>query len=486
MVKLQKKYSSKKRGNQAKNVHLCSPNKIGADTAYGYCNQRLTAFGGLLGFEKFFDLIKFEEAFLEKYARSSRKTKLGDFRMIKGILFLLFVGFQRIGQFEYIQEDSIICGLQKVDKLPDASTFWRYVNTLTINQAKSVLEFSGILRGRAWQLCGLVIEKVTIDIDTTVTTVYGDIEGSRKGHNTKHRGKKGLRPVLAYISQTKEYLCGKQRRGTTMSMDETADLIDAFDRYLPECVQYVLVRADGEFTGWESVKKCKRKGYDYIIGARAESPVFAESGWYRHGEHEYNEVEYQPNGWEEPCRFVCMRIKEENKNDRQLKIFDQYMYRTFMTNLDLRPHNVIERYDDRAACENLIGESQREGISAIPSRKFMTNYAFFQIVMLAYNIWRWYELIISDAMKEKEETAKEKKMKSAGSYASYTIRTARLRILLIAAKIIHHANQGKALYSIFDCRAPELIRVMKWLDMKRSEDTVFSDCSRLTALKTAG
>ena len=95
-----------------------------------------------------------------------------------------------------------------------------------------------------------------------------------------------------------------------------------------------MVRADGEFTGWPSIKKCKEKGYDFIIGARAESPVFKDSGWYKHGKHEYNECEYQPNSWEEPCRFVSMRIKEENKEDRQLTMFDdKYMHRTFMTNL---------------------------------------------------------------------------------------------------------------------------------------------------------
>ncbi|MBU4200582.1 MAG: hypothetical protein KKG09_03150, partial [Verrucomicrobia bacterium] len=45
---------------------------------------------------------------------------------------------------------------------------------------------------------------------------------------------------------------------------------------------------------------------------------------------------------------------------------------------------VIEDYDQRADAENLIGEAQREGVLAIPSKRFQAHHAFFQLVMLAY------------------------------------------------------------------------------------------------------
>jgi hypothetical protein len=75
---------------------------------------------------------------------------------------------------------------------------------------------------------GYTFKVVHIDIDTTVETVYGDIEGARKGHNPTHRGKKGLRPILAFIAETKEYFLGKLRQGTTMSGDEVKTFITAF------------------------------------------------------------------------------------------------------------------------------------------------------------------------------------------------------------------------------------------------------------------
>jgi hypothetical protein len=65
-------------------------------------------------------------------------------------------------------------------------------------------------------------------------------------------------------------------------------------------------------------------------------------------------------------------------------------------------HEVIEEYDQRADCENLIGEAKREGLEAIPSRKFGNNYAYFQIVMLAYNIWRSFKMLAAHGMRETE------------------------------------------------------------------------------------
>jgi hypothetical protein len=76
----------------------------------------------------------------------------------------------------------------------------------------------------------------------------------------------------------------------------------------------------------------------------------------------------------------------------------------FCTNLKGKPHKVIANYDKRADAENLIGEAKREGLDAIPSAKFKNNYAYFQIVMLAYNIWRYYRIL---AQRSTQEVASE-------------------------------------------------------------------------------
>jgi hypothetical protein len=317
--------------------------KIGPNTPYGECSERLTAFGGLLALVKFLDVLQVEKEFDHHYVSPSRPAKLGHYRMVVGILMLLFIGFQRLGHFAYVRQDSMLCGILRVRVLPAVSTFWRYLRSLGLNQSASVLRLGAALRAKVWALAQIHLARVTVNIDTTVSTVYGDIEGSRKGHNTKHRGKKGLRPVLCFIEETREYLCGSQRRGETIRNAEVARQIRQFRKLLPPEVQRVRVRGDGEFIGWESVAAAEEEGFTYTFGNKRCAPPFPEGGWYRHGDYEYNECAYQPLGWEKPCRFVVMRIRKDQLGERQLNLLEaeNYAYRDFVTNEKGRPDRVI-------------------------------------------------------------------------------------------------------------------------------------------------
>jgi hypothetical protein len=310
---------------------------------------------------------------------------------------------------------------------------------------------------------------VTVNIDTTVSTVYGQVEGARKGHNPKHRGKKGLRPVLCFIAQTREFLCGTQRRGETMESREVAHQIGQFKKLLPDCVERIKVRGDGEFIGWKSVRACLDNGFEFIFGNKSCEPPFPEQGWYRHGEHEYNECQYQPLGWEKPCRFVVMRIRKEKQGDRQLQLIEDYMYRKFVTNQQGRPHRVIEDYDGRADVENLIGEAQREGLLAIPSRKFQAHHAFFQIVMLSYNLWRWMKLIAGHAQQQADQGQPPTEALNI-MMPEATIRIARLKMLFVAAKIRFHGNRDEVLYSLHEQRAAGIIEFLEYLDERRAQE----------------
>jgi len=443
---------------------------ITPETAYGECSERLTAFGGLLALVKFLDLIGFEKAFGEHYVHPNRTPKLGGYRMVMGMLMLLFIGFQRLGHFAYVRTDSMVCGILRVRVLPAVSTFWRYLTSLGIIQSASLLRLSAALRVSVWVLCDYAPRRVTVNIDTTVATVYGAIEGSRKGHNPKHRGKKGLRPVLCFLEETREYLCGTQRRGETIRNKEVARQIRQFRKQLPESVRDVHVRGDGEFIGWESVKACLDEGFVFTFGNKRCDPSFPENGWYRHGDYEYNECSYQPMGWEKPCRFVVMRIRKDQLGDRQLKLLDSenYVYRVFVTNKTGRPHRVIADYDQWADAENLIGEAQREGVLAIPSRRFHAHHAYFQVVMLAYNLWRWMKMLAGHAERQKQQGSEVPAARRI-TMPDHTLRIARLKMLFVAAKIRSHGNRDEVRYSMHDQRSAGLIDFLNYLGRRRKE-----------------
>jgi hypothetical protein len=486
MVKQRKKNNRKKRSSKGFTANSAKARKINASTKYETCDEQLSPYGGLLAVIKFLDLVKFKEIFNYAYQRPSRKPKLGHYSMVVGILMLLFIGFNRLWHFTYLRLDAMLCGFFRLTRLPVASTFWRYMDSLGINQANSFLNIMSILRERVWQLCDINYFRIRVNIDTTVETLFGNQQGGRKGHNTKNRGKKGYRPVLCFIEETREYLMGKLRKGETISGKESATLIAKIKYHLPGCVQQVLLRADGEFLSWESVAAAIEAGFEFIIANKGCKPPFDSEGWYRPWKHkniEYNSCIYTPIGWGKPCLFVAMRIpKEKDKKPGQAMqcvLFedDRYTYRIFCTNLSGKPHVIIDEYDKRADVENLVGEAKREGLDAIPSAKFKNNYAFFQIVMLAYNIWRYLKIMANNSMKKDQSDTKDSPSRGLKGIMNNTIRIARLKLLYIAAKVVRNSSVDKIKYSIHDARTAGILNFFKFLDASRLKARPWEDGS---------
>jgi len=493
MVKSRKKHNGKKGLKQGEKEDSRKPRKITASTRHGYTKQFLSPYGGLLPLVKLWDALKFELLFTRSYCEPSRETEYGSLFMIKGLLMLLFIGFCRLHHFVYVSEDAMLLGILGVGQLPAVSTFWRYLQSLGQNQALSLLRTGAALREGAWKSLGYLYECIHIDVDTTVETVYGLIQGAKRGHNPKHRGKKGVRPVLAFIAETREYLAGNFRRGETISGGETARFILSFKGLIPDCVKKVHLRADAELFSWTAVKACLRRGYDYTISAKRTRPPFGSKSWYpvgRDKEIRYNSCVYKPQGWEEACRFVAQRIPKEREKAPsepvQFELFedDRYKYRIFVTSQPWRPHKVIQDYDGRAGAENLIGEANREGLAAIPGKKFQSNKAYFQIVMLSYNLWR-YMIAFAHLNDQKEKTQQDQEQNTQP-----TIHVSRLKLLFIAAKIVSGGNTVKIYYSSHLSGKERLDRLIRNLDMLRKHPEILNspiywhkECQPLDAKK---
>lgn len=227
------------------------------------------------------DAVKFRDVFEGFYLPPGRIPDQGHYHAVYGMLVLLFIGFARLWHFQYLQTDPLVCALLGVSRLPHATTSWRYVASLGINQGKSLLLVMTALRERVWLLCGISYPTIHVNLDTTVETLFGDQEGGRKGHNTKHRGKKGCRPVLCFIEETREYLAGKLQKGAAISGQEVAEVMKSIKKYFPACVQKVILRGDGEFLGWDAVKAAEDEGYVYIFGNKGCKPPFDSRKWYK-------------------------------------------------------------------------------------------------------------------------------------------------------------------------------------------------------------
>ena len=140
----------------------------------------------MLALVKLVDPSGFVQIFVKYFARLKRTAKLGHYRMVLSLLLLLFVGFQRLKHFIHVRTEPMICGTLRVSCLPVVSTFWRYLASLRLSQAASLLKL----------------------------------------------------PVG---------LCGTQRRRATMSNRDVARQILQFRALSPDVVKSVHVKGHGEF-----------------------------------------------------------------------------------------------------------------------------------------------------------------------------------------------------------------------------------------------
>jgi hypothetical protein len=441
---------------------------ITAATPYGYVEEHLTPFGGIFPLEKLYDALEVESAFAEHFIAPKRTPEIGHWRVVKGIVNSQFMGRQRLYHLKYVQDDPMFKGVLQLDKLPAVSTFWRCLNSYGINQDRSLLKFQAAVRERAWH--SLAYEQhlahIHVDIDTTVKTVYGHKDGARKGHNRKHRGKRALRPVLAFIAETKEYLAGKLRAGKTISGAQVEKFIASLRPLLPSAVGKVTLRADSEFYCWQAVKTARAKGFDYIISVKKSCPQFDENKWYSVGKDDaiqYNEALYQPTGWDTPCRYVAARIRKNPKlvKNRQGELLEDgnYKHRIFVTSREAAPHHVIEEYDGRAGAEKLIAEAHNDGLAAIPSKHFDRNRAFLQIAMFSYNLWRHLKAFAN----QKDEVA----------WSLQSNETSRLRLLFLAAKVNFHRDRTEIKFSAHLAVRPTLDNLFQRLDHLREHREVW-------------
>jgi hypothetical protein len=429
--------------NQGVGEATPEPNKIGASTPYDFEAKNLTAYGGLLPVATMLEKLGFQQL-VEETLTVKRKTQaMPMYRFVLAMVLACYVGFSRLHHLRFLKREPMLTGILQVIELPPQSTFWRFLAALHLWAARQLLEVQRRLRQRVWEATNVRLAQVTLDTDTTVHTLFGNQMGARKGYNPKHKGKKSYQPILTFLAETREYVGGALRTGDRPDGKEIADHLESVAAALPPGVKIVFGRADSGFYCWPAVEAYESRKWRFIIVARKTARLVDQlqaAEWKpspRTDADEQCEFRYQPEGWGKACRFLALRYRKKPEakgadQPEQYQLFDtpEYTYRVFVTNLDGPLDALVWFYNQRAGAENLIKEANNDaGLAAHPSRRWMMNANWFQIVMLAYNLNCWLQLF------NREED------QPTGQMRHTTLAVARLRFLFLAAKIWRHAGR---------------------------------------------
>lgn len=372
--------------------------RIGLHTAYTFTGANMSPFGGLFSAGCFMEKFHIEKQ-LRDQLTITRQTDVEPWRYIVGLIYMLYIGYERLAHVQYVKEDPLYKRLLGMSAIPGQSSCWRFLN-LSLDEHNEeefrLLNFD--LHEQVWLASNVGLRKIHVDTDTTVETVYGDQENATKGYNPKHRGKKSYQPVLSTIAETGELICARQRSGDTISGEEIArHLEDVFAQV--QAVATVISRMDSGFYCKEAIAKHEQFNIRFIIAVKKQAAIQEQIAQVKWQDTKIAdgiaEFWYQPSHWSKPYRFVVTRYLKDEK-ERQTDMFEDtaYKYRVFVTDLMRKAESVVLEYDGRANIESLIEEGKNQvAFAKIPGNSFAANSNFLQLVILAFNLNKWLQLI---------------------------------------------------------------------------------------------
>ena len=402
---------------------------------FAFDEPHLTHFGGMVLVQRFCQRLQLRRR-LQRSVRLPHRR--GDYRptdLLLALLFAVIAGLRRLNKTDVLQYNGAFLSLLGLAQFPDQSTLRRSLQRLSPTAIRQLVRLHDQLRR---QLFGqpATPSSLIFDVDSVVLTLYGEQQGARVGYNPRKKGRPSYHPLLCFEAGRHEFWHGSLRPGDTAT---NTGVIPFLRRCLAKVAPSlshgrIRVRADAGYFSGKLIAWLENQGLGYVIVAREYRGIkqHAQGARFqplRHG-WEVAEFAYTPTGWKSPHRFVVVRRPRaaDPAEAKQLTLFHdrRWTYTVLVTNLGLTPWRVWRFYCPRATIEKNIRELLYDlPLGKIPSREWVANVAFFQLVLLAYNLAHWF-----------------KRLCLPPRYLYATLETLRTDLLVVPARLVRRGGRN--------------------------------------------
>lgn len=355
-------------------------------------SENLTPYAGALLVREFLRQIRLSRILKKSLEVQKRDRYYNTCEMIMSILYAVLFGFERMPHTNVLGIDRAFLGIVGLERYPDPSSLWRFLMRFDERSSDKLLRINQAYLRKMLKLEGP--RRITVDMDSTVLTVYGEQEGSAVGYNPAKPGRSSYHPIGAFVGDFKDYVAGELRSGDTHTgKDAVAFFGGVLDALGTERCN---LRADSGFYNHELVEFCEDKTVTFTIVAKQTQPIKRIIYGLKYHKFDVDfeeaEFEYAPMRWSKARRFIVVRQRVQEKPSEQMSFLpeERWRYQVIVTNLGTRPRAVWRFYNGRANVENVIKELKLSlNLEKIPTGSFTANRAHFQLVMLAYNLLNW-------------------------------------------------------------------------------------------------
>lgn len=398
-------------------------------------DTHLTHFGGMVLLQRFCNKLRLRWLIQNSVTIPQRNADYLPADLILALLYAIMAGLRRINKTEILQYNGVFLSLLGLSRFPDQSTLRRFLQRLPPKAIRQLVALHNQLRAKLFTL-PKPRSTLIFDLDSVVLTVYGKAQFAKAGYNPKKRGRRSYHPLLCFEAHLQEFWHGSLRPGDAATSTGAVPFLTRCLAKVPKTIarSRIRVRADSGFFGRRVVEFLDAIGCGYTIVAREYSTIKSRARQCRftrlgHG-WEVGEFRYQPLRWKSPHRFVVVRrpIPEDPVEAQQLTLFKDrhYAYHVLVTNLNTHPWRVWQFYAKRATIEKNIRELLYDyPLGKIPTEDWIANVAFFQILLLAYNLVHWF-----------------KRLCLPKEYLYTTLDTIRTDFLVLPAKLTKKGSQN--------------------------------------------
>ena len=306
---------------------------------------------------------------------------------VEVLLFGRVLGVGRVHQFEVLEGDELVRRKLGLAKMPDTTLLYRDLERLGGERAWDALRRLGLCVGRR-----VIGKEAILDVDSTVETAYGNLEGTAVGYNPTKHGRASYHPILVTEGISRAAVRAELRPGNTVAATGILGVLArAFADVERIGSQVTAVRGDRGFQGEDVFSYLEGRCVDYAIKvavdrnlrAWAMDLAYREIGCDGDDAIEVAAGTYQRSSWSRPRRVVCIRRRIAEGIAQGMV----HSMQAIATTLDADPEDVYHFYNQRCSMEGLIREAKDGfGIDEFSSRSWDGNYADLLLKLLAYNL----------------------------------------------------------------------------------------------------
>jgi hypothetical protein len=314
----------------------------------------------------------------------------------------LLLGYRRLGDMRYYQDDPMVRRLLGLERLPDVATVSRALASLDDSSVTNLRRLSRqrVLR----QLSRLGLARITLDFDGSVLSTSRFAEGTAVGFNRKKKGQRSYYPLFCTVAQTGQVLDVWHRPGNVHDSNGAQAFILACVQEIraisPRCV--IEARMDSAFFSDDIVSMLDSQGVQFTISVPFErfavlkAMVENRKRWRRlSGQWSFFETNWKPLSWSDRYRFVFVRRqnRQQYKGAVQLDLFIPYAYdydfKVIVTNKCLSVQKALAFHNGRGAQEGVFAELKSQTqMDYVPTRTKAGNQVYLLSAVLAHNLNR--------------------------------------------------------------------------------------------------